>query len=148
MFNKISILNNPYIIFILFLSISLLNLLLSTHFIPIMFAGILFLAFITTISKKYYYSLFWVMLSFMIVANTQGFSLFSLIILSFLIYIFIKPYIDQVFSSYDIVKSLYIIIFYLGIMLLYIFTNEFSMQMLTYILGNIMIDIMIVGLFI
>ena len=142
------ILDNPIFIFILFIGVSLANILLSVHFIPLMFAGVMFIAFIKTLQNRYYYSLFLVVLTFFVIENTQGFKTFSLLLIALFIYIFVKSYLEQLLSSSDIVKSLYIVVFYLCLILVYSFFNEFDMNLLTNIIINIIIDVIIIGLFI
>jgi len=142
------ILDNPLIIFFIFIGISVVNILSSVHFIPIMFVGILFIAFTKMIETKSYYGLFWIILAFLVVENIQGFKSFSLVSLSLFLYIFIKPNIQHLFSSSDILKTLYIIIFYITMALLYIFFNSFNLNLLFIIVANLILDIILVGLFI
>jgi hypothetical protein len=50
-------------LFFLFISISLINIILSAHFITIMLAGVVFTIFDKLIQKEQYYSLIWVILT-------------------------------------------------------------------------------------
>ena len=145
---KKHILDNSIVILILFIGISIANILFSVHFIPVMFAGIIFISFIKTLESKSYYSLFLIFLTFLVIENIQGFRAFSLVLIALSIYIFIKPYIQQIFSSYDLLNSLYITIFYLFLLLSYSFFNGFDTSLLLIIIVNILVDTIIVGLFI
>lgn len=147
MFKK-DILDNPITLFIVVICISLINILSSIHFIPIMFVGILFIAFIKMIESKSYYLLLWIVLGFLIVENIQGFKAFSLVALSLFIYLFIKPTIQNVFLSRDILKYINIFIFYISMIFLYSFINSFDTLLLSTIMINLLLDIIIVGLFI
>ena len=147
MFKK-DILDDHIVIFLLFISISLINILFSVHFVPIMLVGILFLAFVKMLENKSFYSLLWIIMAFLIVENIQGFKAFSLVFLAFFIYIFIKPNIEHIFSSYDILKKIYIIIFYISIGFLYSFFETFDMLLVSKIIINLILDIVIVVLFI
>ncbi len=146
--NRKDILDNPIFIFLLFIGISLVNILTSVHFIPIMFVGILFIAFIKTLENRYYYSLFWIILALLIIENIQGFRAFSLVSASLFIYIFIKPNIEHIFSSTDNLKTLYVLILYICIILIYSFFNGFDLYLLPVVVMNLIFDIIIVGLFI
>ncbi len=141
-----NIFDNPIIIFLLFVGVSLVNIIFSVHFVSIIFAGVVFIAFTKTLKNKYYYSLFLVILTFLIIENVQGFRPFSLVALSLFIYIFLKPYLQQIFTSSELVRNLYVIIFYLGMVLIYSFFNNFDIIILPIIVINILIDIIILGM--
>jgi len=128
--------------------ISLINILFSVHFISIMLVGILLVSFFKAIDKKYYYSLFFIILTVLIVENTQGFRSFSLVALMIFMYIIIKPNIERIFSSSDILKTLCIVIFYLFIFGFLGMTDGFSITLAFSLFINLFIDIIIVGLFI
>ena len=134
-------------IFYLCIIVSLVNILFSTHFIPIMFIGVLLISFINALDNKYYYLLSWIILVFLIVENTQGFRCLSLVTLAFVIYIFIKPSIQQIFSSFDMLKILYISIFYLGIIFLHTHSFAYGNNLIIIIAINFLLDILIGWLF-
>lgn len=143
-----NILDNPFVVFFVCLVICVLNLFLSIQFLPIMFAGVIFILFLKMIDNSYYYSLIWVLIAFLVIENTQGFKSFSLISIAVFIYIFVKPNIERIFSSFEILKIIYVIIFYLFIAIMYIFTNSLNLDLLYIALSNILIDAIIIGVFI
>jgi hypothetical protein len=145
---KKDMLDNSFIVFMLCVIISLINIVSSVHFISIMLIGVLFIAFIKTLEKKYFYSFMWVFIAFLIIENTQGFRAFSLIFLALFVYMFVKPNTEHIFSSSDMLKTIYIIIFYISMVLAYSFFYTFDISLLYTIIINLMIDIIIVGLFI
>jgi len=115
---KKDILDRPIIIFILAFCISIINILFSVHFIPLMFVSILVIAFIRMLDKRYYYSLLWIILAFLVVENIQGFKAFSMVAVALSIYIIVKPNIENIFSSSGMLNKLYISIFYILILFL------------------------------
>ena len=140
--------DNPIFVFLLSVFASLINILFSVHFISIMFAGVLFLAFVKALENRYFYSLIWIILAFLVVENIQGFRVFSLVALALFISIFIKPYIEHIIASTDFLKNLFVIIFYLSMIILYSFINGFDINLVITIVINIIIDLIIIGLFI
>ncbi len=148
MIKKRNLLDSQFILFLFFITVSLVNILFSVHFISIMLVGVVFIIFNELIKKGYYYSLIWIVLAFLVIENVQGFGIFSLFLIALFIYIFIKSSVQHIFSSYDLTRSLYIIIFYSAIVFVYGVFNSFDIVSLSYIAINIIIDIIIVGLFI
>ncbi len=134
-------------IFSIFVGVSLLNILFASHFISIMFAGVVFTLFLKQIKKRNYYWLFWLMCTFAMIETNQGLKLFSLVLISLVMYIYIKPYIKQIVSSRDITNSFSIVIFYILLMSTYIFLNGFDISIVFTIILNIIIDIILVWLF-
>lgn len=145
---KKDILDNPIIIFILSFCISIINILFSVHFIPLMFVSILVIAFIKMLDNRYYYSLLWIIFAFLVVENIQGFKAFSMVAVALSLYIIVKPNIENIFSSPGILNNLYISIFYILILFLYSFSNQLDISLIVTLLINFIIDIIIIGLFI
>jgi hypothetical protein len=141
------IFDNPIFIILLFIFTVIINLLFATHFIPILLAGVIFLAFITTLSNRYYYLLGIVVCTFLFIENTQGFKPFSLLLVSLFIYVFFKSTLIALFASSITVKLAYIVTFYIVILLIYSFINGFNISLFMTILLNIILDIVVVGLF-
>ena len=125
---KKNILDNPIFVFILSFFIVMINIIFSSHFLSLLFAGVMFTAFIKMLEEKYYYSLLWVSITFLIIENIQGFKLFSLTLLSLFIYIFVKPILQRIFVSFELLKMIYIILFYSFMGILYIFFNDYDLQ--------------------
>lgn len=136
---------NPFYIVLLFFVVLIFNIFFSVHFIPILLAGTVFTAFIYVYERKKYYSLIAVIASFMVIEVSQGMHLFSLSLLSFLIYIFVIPKLKQLFSLGELDLLLFVLIFYLHYFIFYMVFYYFSTSVLLKILLNILVDLVIVG---
>ncbi len=147
-YNRKFFLDNNLYIFFLIIGISIINIISSIYFIPFMLVGILFIAFMHLMAVKSYNILFLIIFAILIVENIQGFRPFSLVAISFFIYIFIQTNIKDILSSSETTKSMYIIIFYILLGLLYGIFNGFDISLFLIIALNIVIDIILVGLFI
>lgn len=136
-------LENP-IFLILLVTISLLiNTLLSTHFMLITFAGILFNAFYLSLKNRYFYSLIFIVFAYFIVEINFGLKPLILTILSFFIYIFILPNFEKSFSMYFLIKYIRIIIFYIGIILIWELFFSLEFEIISVLFINALIDIFI-----
>jgi hypothetical protein len=140
-----SLFDNPIAIFILFLIIAFTNIILPIYFISILLAGILFLAFLRAIEKRYYYSLFLIIFSFLMIEISQGLKVFSLSLLSYSIYLFIIPKIKPLLSSYNLFLFLKIFIFYCGILLLFQILGNIDARVISIIVINYIFDIFIIS---
>ncbi|MCK9162239.1 MAG: hypothetical protein RBQ81_05925 [Arcobacteraceae bacterium] len=129
------------------LSVIISNLLSSVHFIPLTMAGVLFHLTKESLDQKSYYSLIIILIGFLFIESTQGFAIFSLFIISFVLYTIILPFIKRIFT-FDKFKIIFdTIIFYLLILLInFLATNEFLLS-IGFLLLNIVVDILIIGLF-
>ncbi|AXK49152.1 hypothetical protein CRU87_08520 [Aliarcobacter trophiarum LMG 25534] len=137
-----SIDNPVFLIFLLLFSVSI-NFLASTHFVVILFAGVLSTVFYRTLKQKYYYSFALVVLSFLFIELNMGLKPFSLSLLSYFIYLFIIPRYEQ--NQISILLNILFFYFVLGI-IWYVFFNFESF--FSYILIiNLMIDLILVGIF-
>lgn len=143
-----NLLYNPIFIFILFLLTAIVSTISSVYFICIILAGVQFLAFRETLKNKFYYSLLFVMLSFLIIEYNTGFKPFSLILLAFFCNIFIIPYLKRVLSFNNLNPFIYMICFYIGMMIIWSISNEVNIKVVGSILLNIFIDFIIFGVFI
>lgn len=141
------LLHNPIFIFMLTIFTIFINIVTSVHFLPIMLAGIIFLALKKCVKNSYYYSATTLIIGFLFIEYNNGFIPFSLTLLSFFIYIFVIPYLTRVISLHNLNSYIYIITFYLGMLILWSFTNGFSFYLLKNIFINILIDFIIFGLF-
>lgn len=133
----------PYIT-ILFL-ICLCNILFSTYFISFLLAGVVFKIFTVSLRKEYNYLLLLCIVTFLIIENTQGLKLFSLTIISLVVYYLIIPRIKHLFSSDFMSGFLYILSFYIIFYLVVQMQTSFDIGMLIIFLINFVIDILIVG---
>lgn len=143
-----NLLYNPIFIFIFFIFTAIVSTLSSVYFISIMLCGVQFLAFRETLKNKFYYSLFFVILSFLFIEFNNGFKPFSLILLAFFCNIFIIPYLKRVLSFNNLNPYIYMICFYMGMILIWSFTNDISIRVIGTILINVFIDFIIFGVFI
>lgn len=141
------LLHNPIFIFIFTVFTIFLNIVSSVHFLPIMFAGIIFLALKKCVKNSYYYSSITLIIGFLFIEYNSGFIPFSLTLLSFFIYIFVIPNLTRVISLHNLNNYIYIITFYLGMLILWSFTDGFSFYLLRNVFMNIIIDFIIFGLF-
>lgn len=145
---KVDLLDNPYFIFTLFLITGLVSIISSIYFISILLSGILFLAFMRTFKLKAYYSLMFVLLSFLFVELNNGFKPFSLTLLAFFTYTFVVPYLKRVISLHDLNAYVYMLCFYVGVGGLWTLTHSSSFKLVGTLLFNIFLDFIIFGFFI
>lgn len=143
-----SLFDNPLAVFLLFLSVCFTNIILPVHFISILLVGIVFMAFIRSIEKRYYYSLILIIFTFIIIEISQGLRIFSLSLLSFFIYLFIIPKLKTLLSSINIYTLTIILLFYVGIIVLYKFSGDINIEFISKILINYFLDIFIVSILI
>jgi hypothetical protein len=140
-----SLFDNPLALFLLFISVVFTNIILSVHFISILLAGVVFIAFIRVMEKKYYYSLILIILSFSIIETMQGLKLFSLLFLSLFIYIFIIPKLKVFLTSINFYTIILLFIFYSEVVILFAFLGDINGLFLSKIVINYFIDIFIVS---
>jgi len=141
-------LDNPIFLFVFLLAIITINIISSIHFLLIMLAGVCFISFYTCLKRKYLYSLIFVVLTFMFIEINSGLKPLSLTLLSLFIYIFIIPSINRMMSFSALNEYIYILIFYLGIFLIWVTTIGMSDSFIAIILVNIIIDLLFFGVFI
>jgi len=141
-------LDNPIFLFTLLLAIIMINTISSIHFLLIMLAGVCFIAFYTCLKRKYLYSLLFVILTFMFIEINSGLKPLTLTLLSLFIYIFIIPSIHRIMSFKALNEYIYILIFYLGLSLIWVMTIGMSDNFITVIFINIIIDLIFFGVFI
>lgn len=141
-------LDNPIFLFTLLLAIITINTISSIHFLLIMLAGVCFIAFYACLKRKYLYSLLFVILTFMFIEINSGLKPLTLTLLSLFIYIFIIPSIHRIMSFKALNEYIYILIFYLGLSLIWVMTIGMSDNFITVIFINIIIDLIFFGVFI
>lgn len=133
----------PYMT-ILFL-VSLVNIIFSSYFISFFLAGVVFKILTIAIRKEHNYVFIFSIVVFLIIENTQGLKLFSLTIISLLVYYFIIPRIKHLFSSSIMGDFLYILSFYIFYYVMVQVYSVFDISVLIIFLINFIIDLLIVG---
>ena len=145
---KINKFDNPIFIFLFCIFAVSINTLSSIYFFPIFLLGSLFMAFFVCLKKGYYYSLSLVMLTILLIELNSGFKSFSVLLLTIFIYTFVAPYIKRVLSFNLLNSYVYIIVFYFSIYILWAVNNEVTVQLNYTILINLIVDLLIFGVFI
>jgi len=143
--NKINLFSNPFNIFFIFIIISMINILMPVHFISILLAGFVFMAFLYCIKYKYYYSLFFVILTFVFIEISNGLNIGTLSLLSFFIYVFLVPKIKYFLASKTFYLIILIMLFYVGIFLLFAISGDINQVLISKIVINYIIDIFLIS---
>ena len=140
-------LDNPFFLFIILSLVVMVNTISSIHFLLVMFAGILFTIFYRCLKERYLYSLAFVVIAFLFIEINTGLKPFTLSLLSLFLYIFILPKDEN--YSYDNLSSsyIYIIIFYIGLLIIWSIVFELNETILITIFVNILIDLIFFGVF-
>ena len=140
-------LDNPIFLFIILSLVVMVNTISSIHFLLVMFAGILFTIFYRCLKERYLYSLAFVVIAFLFIEINTGLKPFSLSLLSLFLYIFILPKDEN--YSYDNLSSsyIYILIFYIGLLIIWSVVFELNETILITIFVNILIDLIFFGVF-
>ena len=140
-------LDNPIFLFIVLTLAVMVNTISSIHFLLVMFAGILFTIFYRCLKERYLYSLAFVVIAFLFIEINTGLKPFSLSLLSLFLYIFILPKDEN--YSYDNLSSsyIYILIFYIGLLIIWSVVFELNETILITIFVNILIDLIFFGVF-
>ena len=141
-------LDNPLFIFLILILTISVNTISSIYFLSITLAGIVFTAFFVCLKKRYYYSLFLTILAFLFIEVNSGLKPLSLTLLSLFIHIYILPFINRIMSFSKLNTYLYIIVFYLGILILWSFQTEITSTIFFSIILNIFIDFILFGVMI
>jgi hypothetical protein len=140
------LLNHFVLALMLFISISV-NVISSTHFYPILFIGVIYYLFSNLLHKKEYYKLFWLLPAFLIFEVNFGLPIFSMIILSYIVFSFIIPAFS---SNLSFSKSNYFIglfIFYIIFFFFVILLNGYTDIFLKNLLVNYIVDIIFITVF-
>jgi hypothetical protein len=113
-----------------------------------MLSGVLFNAFYICLKKRYLYSLFFVIITFLFVEINSGLKPFSLVLLSFFLYVFIIPQTERLVSFSRLNNYLHIVLFYIGVFITWELNFENSDGISLILLINMFIDLIFFGLFI
>ena len=140
-------LDNPFFLFIILSLVVMVNTISSIHFLLVMFAGILFTIFYRCLKERYLYSLAFVVIAFLFIEINTGLKPFTLSLLSLFLYIFILPKDEN--YSYDNLSSsyIYILIFYIGLLIIWSVIFGLNETMIITIFANILIDLIFFGVF-
>ena len=140
-------LDNPFFLFIILSLVVMVNTISSIHFLLVMFAGILFTIFYRCLKERYLYSLTFVVIAFLFIEINTGLKPFTLSLLSLFLYIFILPKDEN--YSYDNLSSsyIYILIFYIGLLIIWSVIFGLNETMIITIFANILIDLIFFGVF-
>lgn len=141
-------LDNPLFLFTLLILAIMINTVASIHFLLIMLAGVLFMAFFVCLKKKYFYSLFFVILTFVFIEINSGLKPLSLTLLSLFLYIFIIPNIKRTIAFSSLNSSIYISLFYIGVLGIWSLSSNINETVFSAIIVNIIIDLLFFGVFI
>ena len=139
-------LENPIFLTIMLIFITTINVISSIHFFLIMIAGFLFNAFYICLKKRYLYSLSFIILTFLFIEINSGLKPFSLVLLSFFLYIFILPKVERIVSFTTIYPYLFIILFYFGVFIIWSLTFSMQTPIIFVLFLNIIIDIVLFGI--
>lgn len=138
--------DNPFIIFLLFIIVSITNVLFTVHFIAIFLIGVLFMAFVRCLEKGYTYSMILILFTFTIVETSHGLKFLSLSLVAFFIYFFIVPKIKAAFSSQTFYFLLLILFFYICVGILFYMSGGIDAKLSAILMTNYFIDLLIVSL--
>ncbi len=125
--------------------VALGNILFSTYFISVLLVGVVFKIFLDSLEKEYYYLLFFVIFTFLIIEVNQGFKPFSLSLISLFLYYFIIPRLKHLFSSSILISITFIFSFYFAISLMIQFKESLDFDIISVFLYNFILDILIIG---
>lgn len=145
---RINNLDNPYFIILLSISIVIVNTISSINFFPILSLGILFMAFLVCLKKRYYYSFIIVVATITFIEMNNGFKPLSISLIATFVYVFLVPNINRIFSLSSLNSYIYMIVFYLGISIVWSISHDISLYYVSIILINLIIDFIIFGVFI
>ncbi|MFA9373584.1 hypothetical protein [Poseidonibacter sp.] len=138
---------NPIFLFTLLIFIITINTISSIHFMMILLAGILFMGFSVCLKNKYLYSLFFIILTFIFIEINAGLKPLSLTLLSLFLYIFVIPLINRVVSLHKFDDYIFILLFYVGIIIIWSISMDMTFDIFTTILINLIIDLLFFGVF-
>lgn len=142
-----NILKTLSIALFIFISIIIINTLSSIYFMPILLIGSVFILFTQCLIKKYYYYTFLITLIILFIELNNGFPLFSLILLFIFLYLYIIPRIKKVISFKILNYYIYILLLYVGIVIIWYFSNRIETNFTKIILFNILLDCILIGIF-
>lgn len=145
---KINNLDNPLYIFLLCIFTLFVNTISSIYFFPILLLGVLFISFFVCMERNYSYTLFFLGITVLLIEINNGFKPFSIILLCFFIYAFVIPYVSRILAVDGTNLYVYMVVFYLGVAILWLLNNDANIQLLFILVINLILDLLIFGFFI
>ncbi len=130
-------------VIIIFILISIINILSTTHMFPVMLMGINFYLFSKLLDESKYYGVLISIVVFAIFEINHGFPLLSISLLSFILYSIVVPYFMTNVSILNRSKVASISIFYLSLFILLAFVYEMSFILFMQLILNFLFDIFI-----
>ena len=132
-------------LFIIFICISIVNIISTTHLISILLVGVIYYIFSLTLYYKEYYKLIWSILTFLVFEINFGFPLFSISLFSYFIYLVVVPYftINLSLNRTNYITAL--AIFYIFFGLLVALLNDFTTDMILPFFGNYLLDTLVLA---
>ncbi len=143
---KYTLLDNPIVSFITFFFVVLSSIFLPVHFVSVLLIGIAYTIFAKSLEEENYIQLGFMVLSFSFVELSQGLQLFSLTLLCFFIYLIIAPLLKNALAAEKLVALIIVLIFYIGTLTVYNFSETISFDLVVVLIINYFIDIAILGL--
>jgi len=129
------------------LSVIVINFIFSTHFIVFFLIGVVFKIFLEILEQEEYYMLFAVIGTFSFIEITKGFYLFSLTLISIIIYYFVLAKVKHLLSSPVLSEFVYVLLFYIMVFFVHNIKLGFNLDQAILFLYNFLIDSIIIGLF-
>lgn len=132
-----------YVFFLMIVALS--NIILSHYEIGIFLMGTVFYILIRAFRYKYIYTSFFTIATFCLIEATQGFHIFSLLIISLFMYIFVAPRVKYLLS-YSIMSDLVLLTIFYFIFFIY-YSYFFGLDLVIVILFfiNFILDSLLVG---
>ncbi len=135
----------PY--FTVLASIWFLNILFNSHFTNIFLAGIVFIFFIQSVKRGDYYLLLGSFLTFCFIEVVHGLIVFSLSLISVIIYVLIIPQLKHIFNSKIFSQILYMFTFYISFFTVTCLISDKIDNIYAVFLINFIIDTVFMGFF-
>jgi hypothetical protein len=136
-----SLFDNPIAIFLLLVIVSLSNIILPVHYISIFLAGIVFAALIRAIEKEYTYTILFLLMGFVIIELSHGLKIFSLSLVALFIYFFMSSFSSETFYFTSV-----LLLFYIGMGMLFYFWGGIDSKVITILMMNFVIDLFLVSI--
>ena len=142
-----NIFKNPLFVLFILISIIIINILSSIYFMPLILLGSVFIFFTQCLTKKYYYLCLLITSVILFIELNNGFPLFSLVLLSIFLYLYIIPIIEKLISYKILNYYIYTLLFYIGVIIIWYFSNGIEMNFIKILVFNIILDFIIIGIF-
>jgi hypothetical protein len=124
-----------------------LNILFNSHFNNIFFAGIVFIFFIQSVKREDYYLLLASFLTFCFIEVIHGLIVFSLSLITVIIYVLIIPQLKHIFNSKIFSKILYLFVFYFSFFMVTYLVSDKVESIYAIFFINFILDTVFMGFF-